>query len=240
MFCGECGVKNDEGVKFCGSCGSELVGATQIQEPPNQPSGGMDFEKIKDSVKAIKVDDVKNMFVVPNEDSAKISIAGIEVKADLVFKVLSGLLFVTLLLPFFSVSVGMRGVGRGYRESFTVNGFRAISLGSYGSIFAIFLIIIPIAMFVLFQFKGEIAKQVAAVKGKLFTIAAGVSAFGFLMTIITMLRISASAYSTIGLFTLVYETRARGSVGFVISLLLYAIATAVAVGFVLAERKKKA
>lgn len=201
MFCGNCGTKNEGGTKFCGSCGTQMEQAIPVAEstvPATGTDGVLDFGKVK--------------LDASNEGSAAISIGGATIKADLIFKIIASLLFVALLLPFYSIRAW------GFSES--VNGFTAIS---DGAVLVVFLWLIPIAIFILFQLKTALT----FVTGKLFVFSTILYILGFIMLFIVLARLNSLTFGMGG-----------ASAGFVLSTILYAIAVVASAGFLFASIKK--
>jgi len=209
MICSKCGNEIEDGVRFCSVCGSPTGGLSENNQvnPPGECElevGG--FAKLS----------------VADEDNATITVVGTLLKAGLVFKGLSALLFISLFLPFYSIAVHVFGI----RTASSINGFRVAFGRGYWSFSGIFLFLIPIVIFALFQFKKEIEKSVVFVKGKLFVITAGLSALGFVLL-----------FTARGSITLPFVS-VRPSVGFYTSIVLYLVAAAVSTGFVVAAKKK--
>jgi len=208
MFCGKCGNKNEDGVRFCGVCGSPAEASmTGEQTNPPRPT----------------VLDVGGFaqFDATDENKATITIAGILLNATLVFKSLAVMLFVALILPFYSIVVTI-----GIRVSTSINGFRMAFGRGDASFSGVLLFLIPIIIFALFQFRKEIQGAVAAVKGKLFMITAGLSIIGFILIFSARVSLNAPFISI------------RPSAGFIISLLLYMVSAAISICLVLAEKRR--
>jgi hypothetical protein len=90
---------------------------------------------------------------------------------------------------------------------------------------AIFLLLIPIAIFVLFQFKAQLEAKIAFIKGKLFTL----STVGFGLGFIVLLLVRSSVNST-------WRGNIGNSAGFWLTLLFYLVAGIVSVGCLLSSR----
>lgn len=212
MFCGKCGNKNEEGVRFCGVCGS----------PTATHSSGNEIKTVNkqefDLGGFVKFD-------VTEEDNASVTVAGLLVNASLVFKGLAVLVFIAFILPLYSIGVNFLGT----RVADTVGGFSVAFGGrdSDGTFWGVVLFLVPILMFLLYQFWKEIVKSVAPLAGKLFIITAGLSAIGIISLF--------AARNSLSVMPLV---SVRPSIGFVLSFILYLVTLVVSAGFILAARKK--
>jgi len=207
MFCGKCGNKNEEGMKFCGSCGAPVGETTATPKSMNAKEIVVGFVKLNAS----------------DEDNAIVTVADKVIKANFIFKVASVLLVVAFFLPMFSIQVRMLGISAGQ----SINGWTAAFglEGAGGSFMAIFLLLIPIAIFVLFQFKTQLETKIAFVKGKLFTL----STVGFCLGFVVLLFVRSSANS-------IWRGNIGNSAGFWLTLLFYLIAGVVSVGCLLSAR----
>jgi len=101
---------------------------------------------------------------------------------------------------------------------------------------AIFLVLIPAALFCLFHFK----KSLGFASGKMFLFTAGLSFVGFIMPFIVRGRLVGRQIETIpllaGRMPVFFSTPLAG---FYLTLLLYLLAMAVSVGFILAAKKNR-
>jgi len=213
MYCNECGAKNEVDVRYCDECGAQIR-----QTPPRhggRPPAGRAADKagVLDLGGVVRIDAYR-------EDEANITIAGVRLQAGLIFKVIAPLLIFVLILPFFSIGVNIFGISM----HSTMNGFRT-AFSSDGTFSAIFLILIPIALFALFRFK----RAIPFAQGRLFMISTGLSTLGFIMLFIVRGSLRSSV-QPVGF--------ASGSGGFVISVIIYIVAMAVSAGFLLATMKK--
>ncbi|MCL2287049.1 MAG: zinc ribbon domain-containing protein [Firmicutes bacterium] len=211
MFCGKCGNKNEEGMRFCGVCGS----------PTATHSSG-------DTVKTVDKSELDlggfAKFDATNENTASVTVAGLLLDASLVFRGLAVLIFIAFILPLYSVGITLLGT----RIASSVGGFSLAFGGrdANGTFWGVVLFLIPIVMFLLFQFWKEIKKSVAPLAEKLFMIEACLCVLGLIALFAARNSLDVSLVSV------------RPSVGFVLSLILYLIALAVSVCFVAAAKKK--
>ena len=206
MFCSKCGTKNEAIMNFCGSCGGALG---QQSAPPMNPTGAMP------SAGSMKFE------AVP-EDTASIIVAGISIKAGVIFRIVSVLLLIMYFVPFFTIDVRLFGV----RISESFNGWNTTFGidGQGGTFVGIFPLLIPIALFLLFQFNSSF--KFAA--GKLFFASTILLALGILALIIIGIIIGDA-----------FQGHANASAGLVISYIFYILAGAISVGFLLATKKKQ-
>jgi len=213
MFCGKCGNKNEADMKFCGKCGAQL-GQGAAPSSGGEPLG----------TGALGVLDIGGLLKLDasDEDNATVTAAGVTIKAGLIFKIIPALLFVALLLPFFSFGVRIMGM----TMADTMNGFTAIigPEGVSGNFFAVFLLIIPILIFVMYQFNNALK----FVTGKLFVFSTALCGLGFIMLFIVRSSLNSSFQPGF----------ASGAAGFTISVILYILATIVSAGFLAATLKK--
>lgn len=212
MFCRKCGNKIEDGMRFCSVCGSPAADIPTNGQ--NETSGKYELE-------------VGNFakFNVADENKATITIAGILLDSSLVFRSMTLLILISFFLPFYSIGTTVFGTRT---HLLTANGFR-ITIGwdyASGTFVGLFLFLIPIAIFALFQFRQEIEKITAVIKGMLFMATAGLSVLGLVLLFVAMGRLS-------GLLITV-----RLSIGFFTSFVLYLTVAVVSVGFIIAARNK--
>jgi hypothetical protein len=164
------------------------------------------------------------MLNATDEDKAYINAFGKTIMANFIFKIASLILTVAFFMPFFSIQIRMFGVSAGQ----SMNGWTTLVglEGASGSFMAIFLLLIPIAIFVLFQFKGQLMQKFPFIKGKLFTFSTG----GFVLGFIVLFIVRSSVSGT-------FRGMAGGAFGFWLSLFVYLIAGIVSIGCFLSARK---
>jgi|GEM_PF-2193533 len=212
MFCGKCGTKNDEGVKFCSTCGTPVKKTAANQTVQTEPGGEREF-----CFQGVAT------FNATNEDRATVTIVGTLLDAAIVFKVLAAAILVSFFLPFYRMVINFGF----FSTSISLSGFRVAFGGndSSGTIWGFVLFLIPVALFLLFQFKREIEASAAQTKGKLFHITAGLLAFGIIGLFSSRISLGSSLISI------------RPGLGFILSIFLYVVAAAVVAGFLLAQRQ---
>ena len=207
MFCGKCGNKNEGDKKFCGACGAP-VGQVAVA----QKSAGGEV-----AIGPIKIN-------ASDEDNAILSVSGKNISAKFIFKLSAVLLTIAFFMPMFSIQIRMFGVTAGE----TMNGWTtAFGADGAGTFIAIFLLLMPISIFVLFQFKSQLEAKFAFFKGKQFTLAS----IGFVLGLILLFIVRSSVNST-------FRGNISVSAGFVLSFLFYLIAGAIAVGCYLSASGK--
>jgi hypothetical protein len=210
VFCGKCGNKNEAEMKFCGSCGASI--------------GRIEAEKKAASFVSAKEIVIGPVRVnAPDESNAVITVAGKTLKVSLIFKVASVLLAISFFLPFFSVQLRMFGI----TAEQSMNGSTAMLgyEGTDGSFMAFFLLLIPIAIFILFHFTKQLEEKLAFIKGKMYLFSTG----GFGLGFIVLFLVRNSVTST-------FRGNIANSVGFWLTLSLYLIAGAVSVGCLLSAK----
>ena len=211
MFCGQCGNKNEVGTKFCGKCGAVVEtpgGASPIDVIPggDKPLGTVEVGPIK--------------IVATDKDTGAISIAGKTFSTNFFFKLMGLLLAIAFFLPMFSIQVRIFGMSAG--SSF--NGWGA-AFGEGSSIIAIFLLLLPVAVFVMFQFKKQLDINVSFIKGRRFTLAIATFALGFILLLALRNSLGNNFGGNIGV-----------SAGFVISVILYLLSGVIALGCFLSAK----
>jgi len=229
MFCVKCGKEVANGTKFCVSCGTELVqeaAAAVAQKTPIQQQGQGQSTEESIPVHSEPVSQKSGEIVLgqvvklnaSDENNAVIDVAGVVLKVELIFKIVSTALFVALFLPFYRINL--------FFIRISVNGWAAIGgpEGAGGMFWSIFFILIPVAIFVLFQFRDKLE----FVKGKLFIYSTSLYAAGVLFLIIFGARVNSVFFGAV-----------RLSAGYIISLILYIIAGAISAGCLMSERKSK-
>ena len=212
MVCGKCGNKIEESMRFCSVCGSPTP-APLINDKAKAP--GISELEVGNFAK----------FSVADKDKATITFAGIQLDSSQVFRGMALLLLVSFFLPFYSISVVIFG---NRTHLLTANGFRMTIGWDYasGTFVGLFLFLIPIAIFVLFQFRKEINRVADFTKGMLFMAASGLSVLGLVLLFVAMERLSGPLISI------------RPSIGFFMSVLFYLVVAAVSVSFIITARKK--
>ena len=223
MFCGECGTKNDEGTKFCGNCGAtiEQPAASNIPAANNSENIDADFS-------------IGNFahFSAPAGGHAKLKIGGMVLHGDIIFKGLAIALFaVLLILPFLVHGFYVRG----YSSQVSRHLFQHMT-GPVGTLLSLLVLLTPIALFCLFQFKNKIPVDA----GLQFIVVIALSVFGFIMPLIVRARIFAPlrALHDNRFMTVIYWI--RPTFGFILTLLLYVVVAVIAFGFMQAASKNKA
>ena len=219
MVCRKCGNKIENGMRFCGLCGSPA---------PELPKN----EKVKAAHEGqLEIGGFAKLSTA-NKDKPTIMIAGMTLNAIWMFKGMALLLLVSFFLPFYSIGNNFSIIAFGERvHLLTANGFR-ITVGwdyASGTFAGLFMFLVPIAIFALFQFRKELERITAVVKGMLYMAAAVLSVLGLVLMFVARDRLSDPHYAFISV---------RPSVGFFISFVLYLVVAAVSVCFVVAERKK--
>ena len=230
MFCEKCGTKNEAGVEFCGGCGAPVnqsapaAPVEQAPAPQPVPQAAPQPQPVQPGAGEFVAGGIK--FSAANEDSATFALGGTVLQAGLIFKVLAVALLVMMFLPFFSVGVsmgGFMGLTPDLTMTETVNGLD-IAFSEGGTALAIFLFLIPIALFALYQFKASL--QFAT--GKLFMFSTGLCVLGILMLFLV--------WTSIPTFGGMIEIGV--SAGWIISLILYVVAGAASFGLMTAAKKK--
>jgi len=223
MVCRKCGNKIEDDMRFCGLCGSPAP------EPPK-----------KEKIKTISGGELKigsfAKFSAVDRDKPMLTIADKSLNAIWVFKGMALLLLASFFSPFYSIGINNVSlysiVPFGERvHLLTANGFR-ITVGwdyASGTFAGLFMFLVPIAIFALFQFRKELERITAVVRGMLYMAAAVLSVLGLVLMFVARDRLSDPHYAFISV---------RPSVGFFISFVLYLVVAAVSVCFVVAERKK--
>jgi len=218
MFCGNCGKKNEDGSKFCFSCGLLVEGAA----PAESTSGVLDLGGI------IK-------FEAPSEDNAKLVVAGKAFEAGMIFKVMAVVGLVLLFFPFLGVRVmGISESSSGFAFAFQTDGF---------NFFALFLFLIPVALFCLHL--APLKEHLKFTKGYAFIISAALSVFAVIVPFLVRMplardmRLANQATGLLGAFGLGnIDMSLRIQAGFILLMILYVLAAAVSVGFIMAAKNK--
>ena len=170
-------------------------------------------------------------FSAPAGGPAKLEAGGKILHADLVFKGLAAALIAVLVfLPFLVHGFTIAG----YSNQVSRNFFQHI-FGSVSTTLAIFVLLTPIALFCLFQFKDKI--QIDAHMRFIAVIA--LSAFGFIMPFVVRARIlnPLRALHYIPFVRVTYWV--NPAIGFILTLLLYVVVAFIAFGFMQAVGKNR-
>lgn len=167
MICSKCGNHCDEGVAFCGTCGASFGSARRNPGTGGRPPGDSKNGGVIE-VGPIKLD-------ATNEDNSKITLGTTVIDAKLIFVAISGLLAFMFFMPLFRAPITMT-------PTFMVFFGRA---GARMSFVAIFILLIPVLVGLLFWFKNQIQTQIAFVKNNLYIIAASGFFLSFIMLLIT-------------------------------------------------------
>jgi len=222
-FCSKCGNALPEEDAPCPNCEVTEQPAAETMAPKktiSQMTIGEIGQSVKESAQSVKFD-------AASEDIASVTIGGNKVKISTIIKIIAIGLCILFFLPLFSVSC------TGMKLSF--NGLDATlgkTISMYGSkekidgnFLAIFLLLIPAALFSAFQFK----QKISFVAGKLFKISTGLSVLGLIGFII--LTFTVNNYAEQNLAT------ASFTFWYYLSILLYLIAGAISIGCVLSGKK---
>jgi len=215
MVCRKCNNKIEDDMRFCGLCGSPAPELLKKDNVKAAPGGEL---KIGNFVK----------FSAVSKNKPTIMVAGKLLNAIWVFKIIALLLLASFFLPFYSVGLTVFGERV---HLLTANGFR-ITIGwdyASGTFVGLLMFLTPIAVFALFQFRKELERATAVIRGMLFMGAAVLSVVGLVLMLMARNRLSDPYYTLISVWP---------SVGFFISFLLYLVVVFVSVCFVIAERKK--
>ena len=225
MFCGNCGAKNEEGTKFCGECGLTIEPSATVTTNTSKANTQEQF------VAGFSLGNVIS-FSAPASGPAKLEIGGRVLSEDLVFKGLAGALVAVLLfLPFlvhgFSISEYTNQVSRNF--------FQHI-FGSASTLLSIFVLLIPIALFCLYHFKDRIRLE-----AKLrFAAIVALSVFGFIMPFIVRAVIFSPFRAANNSPWMRVTYWVNPAIGFILTLLLYAVVAVVAFGFMQTVSKSRA
>jgi len=202
-FCGNCGAQIKDDEKFCNGCGTANEAAKAPTTPPvasGNLTAGPGELLLGQFAK----------FNAADEDDAFVTVSGVTVKADLLYKILSGVLLGLFFLPFFTFDLWITTI--------RISGLNAAFGNDYGSgdAFAVILFFVPFILFAIFQFK----KSLLFLNGKLFLYATIVSGVGVLLMIIL-------------------SSRSGGNVApaFILSAILYVLAGVVAFAFMTAAKR---
>jgi len=219
MFCGKCGSQNDEAMKFCGTCGTPINGS--------QGNGNLGDDNFEEGAAGSRIVDIAGAIIVDatREDQASVTIGSKALDAGLVYKIISAIMAFAFLLPLFTIRLRTGSIF-GINVSTRIGGYRAIfgGGGESGSFFGFLLILMPVLLVVLHQFKKPIFESIPALKGKLFMISAGISGASLLLLFILRSRFTNPAVVV------------RPNIGFFLSLLIYLLAIALSALFICAER----
>ena len=203
MFCTNCGEKYNEDASFCDNCGVTIQ--------PSTTAGGMTAEPAAAG------------------NAATLKIGGTVLSDDLIFKGLAiSMVVVLIFLPFLVHGFEIAG----YSNQVSRHFFRHI-FGSVGTIFSIFVLLIPAALFCLFQFKDQI--QMDDRSRYILTIV--LSVVGFIMPLVVRARIFRPLRAASALPFMNVSYWINPAIGFVLTLLLHIAVVAFAVIFLLAIGK---
>ena len=224
MFCGDCGSKNEEGTKFCGNCGATIEPSVTANTPENDAN-----EKFAAD---FSIGGVVG-FSAPKGGPEKLQIGGgIILNADIVFKGLAiALVAVLVFLPFLVHGFTLRD----YSNQVSRNFFQHI-FGSVSTVLSIFVLLTPIALFCLFQFKDKIRIDA----NLRFIAVIALSVFGFIMPLIVRARIFRPLRAAHDSPWMNITYWINPAAGFILTLLLYIVVAAIAFGFMQAAGKDRA
>jgi len=216
MFCGKCGNKCDEGMTFCGKCGTPVAPTAEEQQPEEYVQLSNDTPTEEASVLEAPTPEVQTQqstLPVPvaplgsdagknngvfevgpvkisgvNEDEAFIDLGGTVISAKWIFMGISGVMALLFFFPLFRVVLPPTG----WWGAFRINGFTALfgRDSARGSFPALFILLIPVLVALLFYFKPQIEKQILFVKNNLFIIAAAGYVIGFIVLHITRISLN--------------------------------------------------
>ena len=171
-------------------------------------------------------------FFAPTGGPAKVEIGGRVLHEDIVFKGLAiALVAVLVFVPFLVHGFELSG----YTNQVNRNFFQHI-FGSASTFLSIFVLLIPIALFCLFQFKDKI--QIDA--HLRFIVVIALSVFGFAMPLIARARIFRPFRAMNNNVFVNVTYWIRPAPGFILTLLLYMVVAVVAFGFMQAVAKSRA
>jgi hypothetical protein len=200
MFCSECGTKYETDINFCGTCGTPVEGEFL-------PSGNDDF--IDDDE-----DNINYMYFgrscklnFTDENNLVFKIFGKTISVRLIFKMVSVLLFLVLLLPFFTFETQFWTMT--VTESIRGMTFHFELWGMDGSIVLSFLWIIPIVLFFVFR----VREPYRFTNITLFSLSLLLNTIGIIIQFVTGSRFH-NMLLNINIFV-------ENAVGFYISFLLY-------------------
>lgn len=175
--------------KFCTSCGNPLPGDGSpcpnclTEQPPAAPAAAPSSTVSQmPSVEIGQPLGGSAKLSFEDEEETVVNLGNFRIKAATIIKLVAIGLFILFFLPLFSVSCeGMKITFSGVNAAFgkTVSVFGTNERVN-GNLIAIFLLLIPAALFCVFQFK----KKLSFVSGKLFQISTGLAALGLLVCII--------------------------------------------------------
>lgn len=146
-----------------------------------------------------------------DENNASISFGATVIRAKLLFAAISGLLAFIFFLPIFRIPIGRLGTRWVNGATVLSGNATVLSGGNNRGVFSIiFILLLPILVILLFQFKEKIEGQIIFVKDNLFVIVTGSYIFSFIMLWVsrTVVRIE-------------YGFMARGTPFFGFSVLIY-------------------
>ncbi|MCL1788146.1 MAG: zinc ribbon domain-containing protein [Defluviitaleaceae bacterium] len=203
MKCGKCSRKVEKGARFCSVCGAPGTAFAQ------EDSDGL-WEAYELKIGRFAALHMDNM------GEASLTAPGLLLSASLLFRMLAVWLVILLAMPFYTVH---------HRFIDTINGFHGAFFFGYINIPGVLLLVIPLLLFLLFQFRRAIYRQTAITQGKLYLITAGLSVLG-LVCLFTV-NIWLEAYFVLA------------SAGFVLSMFTYLGCALLSAGFIVAVRKQK-
>ncbi|MCL1852082.1 MAG: hypothetical protein FWF88_03505 [Peptococcaceae bacterium] len=205
--------------KFCTRCGNAIP---EDGSPCPSCTAAQQSAAPKTSIgQSIKLD-------FTSEDDMLIAIGGNRIKVAAIVKVAAVALCVLFFLPLFSVSC--QGVEISFNGWNTAFGKTVSTYGSSnkvdGNIAALFLLLIPAALFVAFQFK----KNLQFINGKLFLISTGFSALGLIGFIVLAMVVNKQAEENLLI--------AKYTFWYYLSIILYIVAGLISLWCVLSAKKK--
>jgi len=213
--------------KFCGKCGGALS-----SENTFCPNCGNATKPTAENRMSVDPVSKSTLFDATTDENATVKIGGNKIKAATIIKVVALALCVLFFLPMFSVNCsGITITFTGLNAAFgkTIS-FFGVSEKIDGNLAAIFLLIIPAALFASLQFK----KNSSVVSGKLFKISTGLSALGLLGFIIFTVAVNNEVYEQTG-----GMVSPQYTFWYYLSILLYLIAGAISIGCILSVKKRQ-
>jgi len=189
-FCSECG-KTISG-KFCSNCGIE-------QQQESYKSANTQYEEqSSDQDVHFKRNSARAVLNTNNEINSTIKIMGIQCRISIIIRTIAVILSVFYFLPYFSIitratNLSSRVISHHHPNTYTTYElmtelkYNSSSILS-GSIFALLLILIPVALFAIYNFY----RYIQFLKGNLFVASIILSFAGLLMNFVYAMIITSS------------------------------------------------
>ena len=204
-FCVQCGYEFSDDNAYCPNCDNEPL--HQPQRHYTKAGGHLNYN---------------------DEDAVSIEVGGTKLKVSKIIKGIALCLMLFFFLPLFVVGCqGMQVEFSGWNatvgQSMYIMGMRE---RINGNIMAGFLFLIPLALFVIFQFK----KKLHFVNGKLFLFSTGLSALGLLGFYILHNRVNSFAEQNM--------VMAQFTFWYYFSIILYIVSGIISVWSIVAAKKR--